>query len=645
MGAICVIVNKKGGGEAPEASRVGSMLAAAAADQYPQGGLQSGSGAPPAPACKAFRRVAAGALDALGGHSERGLYEDDAVLVACDAEIYNAKELEVGGPRGLSEAALIARLYAIHGEKWWEGVRGAYGVFIWDKAKDTGLLFTDRLGIRPIVYHEDGRRLVAATRLSSLAAMPGWGRELNHQAVFSYLYMEMIPTPFTLYRRAKKLEGGHFLRIRGEGVSVERAWNMRYPKEKLTDRKQMEAGIKGLMRGAVEKQAGYQDRDPGEVGAFLSGGTDSSLIAALLSEIQPGKAKTFSIGFDEPGYDEMGFARIASDRFKTSAHEYYVTQEDVLKALPLIIRAFDEPFANSSVIPTYFCALKAREAGVRVMLGGDGGDELFGGNSRYSDNYKNFRRFPPWVEGPLGAALGLTPSWAQLGPVKKAANYFKRKHAPLHERIHAYNLSYYLDDIRKIFAPEFLEGHGPFLRSQDIAQRILDQADAADELDRYLYHDLKNTLMDNDLRKVNTMTALAGVQARYPFLDSDLLEFTGLIPVDLKVRDGKLRYLYKETFKDVLPDKIINKTKHGFGIPVVKWMLREGPLHDMLRDALFDGRLQGRGIFRDGFVEDLYRRSLADKTTYFGSHLYYIFFLELWMREHFDPGPERGKPA
>jgi asparagine synthase (glutamine-hydrolysing) len=337
----------------------------------------------------------------------------------------------------------------------------------------------------------------------------------------------------------------------------------------------------------------------------------------------------------------MGFARLAVDRFKTKSDEYYVSHDDIVDALPKIVSAFDEPFANSSVVPTYFCAKRARETGVKVMLGGDGGDEIFGGNSRYVDNFKNFSRYPWAVEIAMKVAVGLTPSPFRKGPLRKAANYLSRKTATLAERIHAYDLSYYLGDVDLIFSQAFLD-EGPFEKPQEVAQRILSKAESADELDRYMYHDLKNTLADNDLRKVNTMTELAGVQVRYPFLDHAMIEYTGLIPAGMKVKDGALRWLYKETVKDLLPDEIINKKKHGFGLPIVRWMMRPGKLHDMLKAALFDGRLEARGIFRKGFVEDLYKRAQSDKTTYFGSYLYYIFFMELWMREHFDKSAQRA---
>lgn len=638
MAAICAIVNREAGRPA-EGAVIEAMLAAAVEGRSTAGPEPTGG-----PVSGRLDAVAAGAADPLRGESDRALYRDETLLVVCDAEIFNNAEAAAAArmPLEAGEAEIIAGLYRLHGESWWEKVKGVYGVFIWDKSLGKGFAFSDRLGVRPIMVYEDAGRIVVATRLASLASLPGFDGRIENQAVFSYLFMEMIPTPFTFYKSARKLPGGHVLRISGGRAETAQVWDMRYPREKLSDRGEMEERMRDLMRKSVGRQSRYRVSSPEGLGCFLSGGTDSSLIAGLVSEINPGAAKTFSIGFDEQGYDEMGYARIASARFRTVADEYYVTCEDIVEALPLIVRAFDEPFANSSVVPTYFCAKRARETGVRAMLGGDGGDEIFGGNTRYLDNYRNFRRFSAPVEAAMAAAVAVSPRWALRGPLRKAANYLSRRDAPLHERIHAYDLSYYLGDAGNIFSPEFMRAGGPFLSPQDIARKILDKADAADELDRYLYHDLKNTLTDNDLRKVNTMTELAGVQVRYPFLDPDLLEFSGRIPVDLKVRDGQLRYLYKEAFKDILPREIIEKKKHGFGLPVVRWMLREGRLHDMLQDALFSGRLDARGIFRKGFVEGLYKRSRADKTTYFGSYLYYIFFLELWMREHVDGDGRRA---
>lgn len=632
MAYLCAIVDKREDGRGDAAQARDAVLA----------GLR-GLGLSAAPAAGAHGPVAAAIADPLAGDSRRGFFEDADLLIVCDGEFYNAAELSAlaGVPAEAGEAALLAGLYRKSGAAWWEKARGTFGAFVWDKAARKGRAWTDRIGVRPLVVYEDPARIAVATRIASLAALPGFRDAMDNQALYSYLLMEMIPTPFTVYKSVRKLESGHSLSIAGGKAEVSRYWNMRYPAAKIADEAELKAGIQARMRAAVKGQASLRVGSEAELGSFLSGGTDSSLVAGLVSELHPGRAKTFSIGFAEEGYDEMGYARIAAKAFSTRSDEYYVTKDDIVEALPRIVAAFDEPFANSSVVPTYFCAKRAKETGVKVMLGGDGGDEIFGGNSRYVDNFKNFSRYPLPVEIAMRAAVALTPGPLRKGPVRKAANYLSRKRATLAERIHAYDLGYYLGNVDRIFSSGFL-GAGPFVKPQEVAARILAQAEAADELDRYMYHDLKNTLADNDLRKVNTMTELAGVQVRYPFLDHAMIEFTGLIPAHLKVKGDQLRWLYKETFKGILPDAIINKKKHGFGLPIVRWMMRPGKLQDMLKDALFDGALEARGIFRKGFVEDLYRRAQSDKTTYFGSYLYYIFFMELWMREHLDA---RGRRA
>jgi len=637
MAYLCAIVDKRTDGRGAAAPNV----AAVARDAVLAG--MRGLGRSSDPVATAFGPIAAAVADPLLGDARRGLYEDASVVVVCDGEFYNAAELSslAGVPAEAGEAALLAGLFRKAGQDWWQKVRGSFGAFLWDKAAAKGWAWCDRIGLRPLVIYEDATRIAVATRIASLAALPGFQASLRNQALYSYLLMEMIPTPFTVYDSVRKLDSGHRLSIADGKAEVSMYWNMRYPARNLSDQKEMEEGIRARMRESVRGQASLRVGSAEELGSFLSGGTDSSLVAGLVSELYPGKAKTFSIGFAEEGYDEMGYARIAADRFQTRADEYYVSREDIVEALPRIVAAFDEPFANSSVVPTYFCAKRARETGVKVMLGGDGGDEIFGGNSRYVDNFKNFSRYPQPLEAAMRLAVGLTPAALRRGPVRKAANYLARKNAPLHERIHAYDLSYYLGDLNAIFSKAFLD-KGPFVKPQEVAARILARADAADEIDRYMYHDLKNTLMDNDLRKVNTMTELAGVQVRYPFLDPALVEYTGLIPAGLKVKDGALRWLYKETFKDFLPQEIIAKKKHGFGLPIVRWMMRPGKLQDMLKDALFDGKLARRAVFRKGFVEDLYKRAESDKTTYFGNYLYYIFFMELWMREHLDTRGQRA---
>ncbi len=625
MSGICGISMK--GGRAADLPAAEAMAAAIRED-----GQGSTAGL-------AWNHVAVSAYDRFGPNAAGMLHSDDAVILAVDGEIYNHDALAGGDPgagrAGGGEAALVALLYARKGLDWWKDVRGVYGVFLWDKRQDRGYAFTDRIGVRPLAWSGLGDRTSVATRIRSLEVLPGFDKAVDPQAVYSYLHMEAIPVPWSIYRSVKRLESGHRLDIAPDGRAEAReVWRMAFPPEKIADEKDLKDRIYALVEDAVRVQGGY-GAPLDKIGSFLSGGTDSSTIAGFFSRLFPGRAKTFSMGFDEAGYDEMEYSRIAVKAFGTSHHEYYVTADDVLKALPAIAGAYDEPFGNSSAIPTYFCARLAKEKGVDIMLGGDGGDEIFGGNARYQYTFTHFSRFPSWLtDGVIAPILGVLPAPAKVGIVKKAENYVKRAHAPLYEKIHGFGLSSYLD-LRQVFDGDFLAATR-FVTPAEISRRYMEAAATPSGLDQFLYNDLKLTLMDNDLPKVNRMTELAGIRVRFPFLDAPLVEFTGRIPPDLKVRGNRLRYVFKEAMRPLLPAEIIEKTKHGFGIPVVRWMLRPGKLNDFLKDAVFDPRVETRGFFRKGFVQDLYRRSQDDKTPYFGTYLYYVLFLELWMRKHVD---------
>jgi asparagine synthase (glutamine-hydrolysing) len=572
--------------------------------------------------------------DQFNSNADHFVYENDLLMVVCDAEVYNYRKLFSNSTESdFSEAEIIATLFTKHGQHWWQKINGPFSVFIWDKKEREGFAYTDRIGIKSIVYYEDSERIIVASRIRSISTLPSFKKELDRQAIFSYILMEMIPTPYTIYKNVKKLESGHCLHIKNNQVSPQMYWNMEYPPEKITDQKQIEDRTYQLTQSAIERRVNYRSSIE-EVGAFLSGGTDSSTIAGFLQQLYPGQSKTFSIGFDESGYDEMYYARIAAKTFQTQHNEYYITPEDIIYCLPIIVDAYDEPFANSSVIPAYFCAKLAKENGLQILLGGDGGDEIFGGNARYHDNFANFAKFPRQLSRLFWMILKNIPEGLKISYVKKVYNYFKRSEAPIYEKIHAYALFHYIS-LNEIFSPEFL-GNDDYILPQEISKKYTIQVNTEDPLDQFLYNDLKLTLMDNDLVKINRMTELANIIVRYPFLDHELVQFTGFIPPWLKVKEGELRYIFKESFKKLLPLEIIRKKKHGFGLPIVPWMLKPGKLHGMLRDYLFNSRINERGIFNYNFIKNFFEKSLNDKTTFYGSYLYFVLFLEMWLQKHLD---------
>ncbi len=582
-----------------------------------------------------YKNVGVAVYDQFGNGSNRYIYENERVLTICDAEIYNYNNFIDINSEGVSfsEAKIISDLFLKYGEKWWEKINGVYSAFIWDKEYNKGFVFTDRIGIKPIVIYEDNEQIIISSRIRCINVLPDFDKQIDKQAVFSYFFMEMIPTPYTIYSNIKKLESGYFVEIQNNSVETKLAWKMVYPEIKISNLDELRENIYLLTKNSIKTQLSYR-ANVNRVGCFLSGGTDSSTIAGIINELYPGSSKTFSIGFDEPGYDEMYYARIAAKKFATKHYEYYVTSNDIIDTLPKIVELYDEPFANSSIIPAYYCAKLAKENGVDVLLGGDGGDEIFGGNARYRDHFANFARIPPWLVSLLWSIMKLSPEMVKLIGLKRIYNYVKRARSPIYERIHTYSLRYYIE-LNEIFDTNFFNSNH-FLSPEDISKNYIQQAGTDDVLDQFLYNDLKLTLMDNDLRKVSLTTELANINTRYPFLDHQLVEFTGKIPASYKVKDDQLKYIFKQTFQNLLPIEILKKTKHGFGLPVVPWMLRPGKLNDLLKDYLFGSRLLERGIFRKPFIKNLYNKAIEDRTTFYGNYIYHILFLEMWMQTHFD---------
>ena len=341
-----------------------------------------------------------------------------------------------------------------------------------------------------------------------------------------------------------------------------------------------------------------------------------------------GPVDAFSIGFDEAGYNELGYAELAARSFDARHHTYLVTAKDCLSALPDIVAAFDEPFGNASAIPTYFCARLARASDVDVLLAGDGGDELFGGNEPYAKDriFAAYNLIPRALRQAAVEPAGIARSARPLAPRPRVCA--SRANMPGVERMLSFQflVSTPLGDV---FEPGFLAEMAGYSVLQ-IPSRHYAAAPARDHLNRLLYVDMKITLADNDLPKVTAMTDLAGVRPRFPFLDKAVASFAATIPPRLKVKGLEKRYLFKRAFRSVLPAEIIAKTKHGFGIPVAEWMKTDPELRALTHDMLFSTRAQQRGYFRPEFVRRLWDSHSNAEGSYLGDTLWTLLMIELW---------------
>jgi asparagine synthase (glutamine-hydrolysing) len=361
----------------------------------------------------------------------------------------------------------------------------------------------------------------------------------------------------------------------------------------------------------------------------LSGGTDSSTVTGMLTEVTGRPAKTFSIGFDAAGYDEMEYARIAARHYGTDHHEYYITPDDLVQRIPQVAAWFDQPFGNSSALPAYFCAKVAHDAGVTRMLAGDGGDELFGGNSRYASDklFTAYERVPALVKRALIEPLALGLPLSSVPLLRKGARYVEIARMPVPGRMQLYNLLSRMGPAN-VFTTDFIAS----IDAGEPERRELASFAAtppAATLNRMLAHEWKYILADNDLPKVTGTASLAGVDVAFPFLDDRLLDFSLGLPPDQKVRGRKLRYFFKEALRGFLPQEIIAKKKHGFGLPFGVWLVRERALRDFARGSV--DALASRGIIQPGLPGMLFDERLGEHASYYGEMIWILMMLEQWL--------------
>jgi len=424
-----------------------------------------------------------------------------------------------------------------------------------------------------------------------------------------------------------KLLPGQRVIVEDGSVRTDFYWRLEYCDASDEREDALKAEFRRLLRDCVARVSPARDE-----GTFLSGGTDSSTVTGVLTELRGGPADTYSIGFEAEGYDEMDYARIAARHFGSRAHEYYVTPKDVADAVALIPSAYDEPFGNASAVPTYFCAKMAREDGRDVLLAGDGGDELFGGNARYAKQkvFEAYWLLPSTLRRGLIEPVLFAGSWMdRLVPLRKARSYVQQARIPLPDRLETYNFLE-REALAEIFEPEFLANVDPH-EPRDIAREVFHRTTSRSSVNRMMHLDLKETLADNDLRKVNGMCELAGIKVRYPLLDDDLVAFSGRLTPAQKVRRLRLRHFFKESLKGFLPPETIAKTKHGFGLPFGLWMERDVALREIAMESLRS--FKGRGYLRASYVDRLLHLHGASHAGYYGVMIWIVMMLERWLAE------------
>lgn len=524
----------------------------------------------------------------------------------------------------------IADLYQRRPDSLPAALHGPFALALLDLGSGSGLLAVDRIGIEPLTYAATADGLVFASRADSVAAHPDASADLDPQALFDYLYFHCVPSPRVIFQGQRKLLPGQCVRFGAGRMESSFYWELEY-REQPAPFEPLKKEFLDTLEQSVHRAA--EDSEPEATGCFLSGGTDSSTVSGLLTRIQGRPARTFSIGFASEGYDEMEFVRIAERRFGLDSHHYYVTPEDVLAAIPRIAAAYDEPFGNSSAVPALFCAELARRTDVHTLLAGDGGDEIFGGNARYTHQlmFELYGRLPgPLRRGLLEPLAFQLPGAERIMPLRKLGSYIRQYRVPLPDRMESYNFLH-RTPLEELFTGDFLDSvdtDAPLENLREVYRR----ARAESPLNRMLHLDMKITLADNDLRKVSRMCELAGVDVRYPMLDEAFVAHSGRVPPDLKIRRFKLRYFFKRALEELLPKEILRKRKHGFGLPTGEWLRDNPALRTHARQRL--EALKQRGIVRTEYIDTLLQQHDQAHAPYFGVMVWVLMMLEEWMQAH-----------
>jgi asparagine synthase (glutamine-hydrolysing) len=582
----------------------------------------------------AMRRLAI--IDLKGGQQPIA-DEEGAAWIVYNGEVYNyrevKKELEARGHRFHTDCdtEVVLHAYLEYGEDCPRHLRGMFAFAIWDERKQELFVARDRVGKKPLLYAKTRDAFVFGSEFSALLLHPSVSREIDRAALDDYLSFMCVPAPQTAYRDIRKLEPGHSLTLNAAGeVKTRRYWEPDFSKKiKVSEEEAGERALE-LLREAVRVR--LMSEVP--LGAFLSGGIDSSAVVALMAEESSGPVKTFSIGFEEQDFSELHHARRVAERVGAEHHEF-VVRPDAMEVLPLLVEHYGEPYADSSAIPTYYVARETRKH-VTVALNGDGGDECFAGYERYAAMRmsERYRKLPGVLrERVIRQALELLPI-SELKPsrARKLRRFLRAASLPPVERYLRWVSIVDREAKDDLYSAEFKEEVG----GRDAGAWLrpwFARANGAGVVDAALLADTMTYLPNDLLVKVDIASMANSLEARSPFLDHHVIEFAASLPENLKLRGLTTKYILKKTLQKLLPSENLTRGKMGFGVPIGHWF--RGQMQPFLRENLLSARAAGRGLFRPEAVRrmvELHTRGERDYTH----QLWTLLMLELWFQRFID---------
>lgn len=562
---------------------------------------------------------------------------DRTAWIVFNGEIYNYRELRERLEKlghtfyTNSDTEAIIHAYDQYGAECPKHLRGMFAFAIWDARTEELFLARDRVGKKPLLYSLVNNQLIFGSEFSALLEHPDISRDIAPEAIHYYLSFMCVPAPLTAYRAIRKLEPGHSLRYTSGGeVKIKRYWQPDFSKKIKIDEEEAGERALELLRDAVRVR--LMSEVP--LGAFLSGGIDSSTVVALMSEVSSSPVKTFSIGFEEQDFSELHHARRVAEHVGADHHEFIV-RPDAMEILPTLVEHYGEPYADSSSIPTYYVARETRQH-VTVALNGDGGDECFAGYERYAAMRlaERYRKIPGVVrEGVIKQAVNLLPSSElRRGRIRSVKRFLQAASLQPVERYlrwvsvldRAAKDELYTDDFRRE-----MSAYDP----ASLISPWFAHANGAGVVDASLLTDTMTYLPNDLLVKVDIASMAVSLEARSPFLDHHVIEFAASLPEHLKLRRLTTKYLLKRTLKKLLPAENITRSKMGFGVPVGHWF--RGNMQAFLRENLFSEKAARRGYFRPERVRRMVEEHTRGDRDY-THQLWALLMLELWFQRFID---------
>lgn len=573
-------------------------------------------------------------IDLAGGHQPLS-NEEGTLWVVCNGEIYNYRELRQElvalGHRfkTASDSEVLLHSYAQHGEKFLDRLNGMFGFGLWDARKRRLIVGRDRLGVKPIYVYRDARRVAFASEAKALLALPGVTAQMEPAALHSYLNLGYVAAPHSIFRGVSKLMPASVLVVEEGRVEERRYWRV----PGAVDRTLTESEWVERVRARLEESVRMQMVSDVPIGAFLSGGIDSSTVVGFMAAHSDRPVRTYAIGFEgtaaDEYYNELPYARQVAKLFRTE-HREIVVRPDVVSLLPTLLWHMDEPLSDTAFITTYLVSQFARRE-VTVILSGVGGDELFGGYRRYLGNHYQayFERLPGWVRSMASAAGERLPSdrhspWLNLARLAKG--FLETAGLPFEARYSAYVQVFSAPEVKRLLRPDGAP------HPDAIASAFL-HAGGTDSLNRMLVVDAETQLPDDLLMLTDKMSMATSLECRVPLLDHELVELAARMPEDVKIRGGKLKYVMKKAMSGVLPREILERKKRGFGTPMGAWLKHD--LAPLMRGLLSESVVNGRGLFHFQAIKELiglHESNRIDGTD----RLLALLNLEIWSRLYLD---------